>query len=24
MHLAKHLDKWAREHQDPYVGAHWP
>jgi predicted nuclease of predicted toxin-antitoxin system len=23
-HLAKHLDKWARDHQDPYVGAHWP
>jgi hypothetical protein len=24
MHLAKHLDKWSRAHQDPYVGAHWP
>jgi predicted nuclease of predicted toxin-antitoxin system len=23
-HLAKHLDKWARDHRDPYVGAHWP
>jgi predicted nuclease of predicted toxin-antitoxin system len=23
-HLAKHLDKWARDHPDPYVGAHWP
>ncbi|HZM57050.1 MAG TPA: DUF5615 family PIN-like protein [Acidimicrobiales bacterium] len=23
-HLARHLDKWARDHQDPYVGAHWP
>lgn len=23
-HLAKHLDKWARDHHDPYVGAHWP
>ena len=23
-HLAKHLDQWAREHHDPYVGAHWP
>ena len=23
-HLAKHLDIWARDHQDPYVGAHWP
>jgi len=24
MHLAKHLDKWAHGHQDPYIGAHWP
>jgi Subunit ChlI of Mg-chelatase len=23
-HLAKHLDTWARDHRDPYVGAHWP
>lgn len=23
-HLAKHLDKWARDHQDPYIGPHWP
>jgi predicted nuclease of predicted toxin-antitoxin system len=22
--LAKHLDAWAREHPNPYVGAHWP
>lgn len=22
--LAKQLDKWARGHPDPYVGAHWP
>ena len=22
--LAKLLDRWAREHPDPYVGAHWP
>jgi len=23
-HLAKHLDRWARDHQDPYIGPHWP
>ena len=23
-HLAKRLDKWARDHQDPYIGPHWP
>ena len=23
-HLVKHLDICARDHQDPYVGAHWP
>ena len=23
-HLVKHPDIWARDHQDPYVGAHWP
>ena len=23
-HLAKHLDTWARAHQDPYVGPQWP
>jgi uncharacterized protein DUF5615 len=22
--LAKVLDRWAREHPDPYLGAHWP
>jgi len=24
LHLAKHLQKWAQDHPDPYVGAHWP
>jgi hypothetical protein len=23
-HLATHLDRWAREHREPYVGPHWP
>jgi predicted nuclease of predicted toxin-antitoxin system len=23
-YLAKHLDHWAGQHRDPYVGAHWP
>ncbi len=22
--LAKVLDRWARDHPDPYLGAHWP
>ena len=22
--LAKVLDRWAQEHPDPYLGAHWP
>jgi hypothetical protein len=22
--LAKVLDRWAREHPDPYLGPHWP
>ena len=23
-HLAKHLDMWAHDHRDPYIGPHWP
>lgn len=23
-HLALHLDRWARDHVDPYPGPHWP
>ncbi len=23
-HLATHLDRWARDHREPYIGAHWP
>ena len=23
-HLAAHLDKWAADHAEPYVGPHWP
>jgi len=23
-HLTAHLDKWAIEHPEPYVGLHWP
>jgi predicted nuclease of predicted toxin-antitoxin system len=23
-HLAAHLDEWARQHPEPYLGLHWP
>ena len=23
-HLAEHLDAWATQNADPYMGAHWP